>query len=418
MTFRKCFLLGAMTLALALPALVSCGKPPDPKLFNANEPPGDAIDEEEDTSRTSENAFDDAEPAEAFTEYAEDLRAGRSRAETIYFGNLDELDQAAYYYPYEEEYDAGQKSVFIENYLRRQGVEDAPSGVAYNAQGNPLAEYYIPEDDTFCFVIHFWDDYLLNPETRESVYTDIVYCATFRLREHDKAGNILYDLNPEGEVARERLYDAQGRRTADVSYEYVSGFPFPFVTDYWDADADSAPLSADLLCRNQKMWFDKNRAQFDASGRFIGYEGGGETVKEFLSYSCTCVYDAGGNIDAILEDMPERVEKELERMEGADLSDRLSGSIAFDDRENGNIRTVEYLRDTFTHGTTDSSGKIYYDEAGRMIRNAYYITHGRHNNIFLYEKDSKRPWACLYWCNFGNGFEDIHLFLPESEPSL
>lgn len=410
---RKSFLLGAMTLAFALSALVSCGKPLDPELFDANKPPADAFDEEEkDTSRTSEDAFGDAEPAEVFTEYAEDLQAGRSRAETVYFGYLDELEQAAYYYPFEEEYDAGQKSVFIENYLRRQGVEDAPSGATYNAQGNPLAEYYILEDDAFCFVVHFWDDYLVNRETGESIYTDIVYCATFRLRERDKAGNILCDPNPEGEVARERLYDAQGRRMADVSYEYVSAFPFPFVTDYWEADADYAPLSADLLCRNQKMWFDKNRAQFDASGSFIGYEGGGETVKEFLSHSCTCVYDAVGNIEAILEDMPEWIEKERRTVEGADLSDRLSGNIAFGDRENGNIRIAEYWRDSYTHGTTDSSGEIHYDEAGRMIRNVYYITHGRHNDIFLYNEDSKRPWACLYWCSFGNGFEEIRLFLP------
>jgi hypothetical protein len=164
------------------------------------------------------------------------------------------------------------------------------------------------------------------------------------------------------------------------------------------------------------MWFDKNGAQFDASGRFIGYEGGW-TGKAFFLYPSICVYDAAGELESILEYMPEEVEKELWRVESSDFSDRISGSIVFSRHKNGNIRAAEYWRDSRTHGTTDQTGKIYYDEAGRMICNTHYITHGEHVNIFLYEGDSNRPWACLYWCSFGNVFKQMILYKAASPVS-
>jgi len=47
-----------------------------------------------------------------------------------------------------------------------------------------------------------------------------------------------------------------------------------------------------------------------------------------------------------------------------------------------------------------------------MTHGDYYITHGRHYYIYLYEGESDRPWACIGFCTFGGGLSDFYLFQP------
>jgi hypothetical protein len=79
---------------------------------------------------------------------------------------------------------------------------------------------------------------------------------------------------------------------------------------------------------------------------------------------------------------------------------------------NGILSSIDYWRSSSVHGTSDSSGKIYYDKNGRMIDNHYYVTSGGQDKIFLYQGESRMPWACIYWDSFINNFEKIYLFLP------
>lgn len=48
-----------------------------------------------------------------------------------------------------------------------------------------------------------------------------------------------------------------------------------------------------------------------------------------------------------------------------------------------------------------------------MLSNEYYVTHGEHMDIYLYEEDSDMPWGVIRWCCSAPGFEDIYLFLPQ-----
>jgi hypothetical protein len=45
-----------------------------------------------------------------------------------------------------------------------------------------------------------------------------------------------------------------------------------------------------------------------------------------------------------------------------------------------------------------------------MIYNSFYVTHGLDIITYLYDEDSKRPWAILQWCSICNGFIEIFLF--------
>ena len=79
----------------------------------------------------------------------------------------------------------------------------------------------------------------------------------------------------------------------------------------------------------------------------------------------------------------------------------------------GNINSIEYLRSSYSHGTSDSTGRILYDDKGRMVYNGFYITHGGDAGIFLYEGDSRMPWCVLRWCSYLPGFEEAYLFLQQ-----
>lgn len=85
------------------------------------------------------------------------------------------------------------------------------------------------------------------------------------------------------------------------------------------------------------------------------------------------------------------------------------------DYKNGVISEADYSRSADMHGTWDCQGQIYYDKSGRMTDNSYYVTHGGQDHIFLYNGDSKMPWACIYWDSFYNGFEQIYLFMPNEK---
>lgn len=60
-----------------------------------------------------------------------------------------------------------------------------------------------------------------------------------------------------------------------------------------------------------------------------------------------------------------------------------SGQVEFKFSENGILAEAEYRLSPWSHGIHDSSGTIEYDEKGRMIRNAYCVTHGGHTDISL-----------------------------------
>ncbi|MDE6738101.1 MAG: hypothetical protein K2K07_03285 [Lachnospiraceae bacterium] len=355
------------------------------------------------------------------TELGKDSQGNYDYLENIYQWEatcgFDANDTEDSYNPYDDDYDVDYVGTFVEEYLEKQGIRKTePDGTVYNRRGEPVVEYYIEEtENKYCFVVHWWGDYWIDYEAGTSEYMDAVYCTAHALKESDQTGTILYNIDEENGITRERLYDTEGMRKADVSYDNMTGAPVSLITDYWYIDT-GYDAGRDVLCRSQKFWFDEEQVEFDESGRFVRYHGiceadengdgnlsqGGMTVYDrYFDHPCTCSYDEKGRLKIIEEDLlPEEEEYEREN----------SGQVEFQYDENDILAESEYRLSPWSHGFNDSSGTIEYDEKGRMIRNAYYVSHGGHTDIFLYKEDSNLPWACLNLCSQGRGFTNVYLF--------
>ena len=356
-----------------------------------------------------ENAFKDIDFSNIITEYMIDLQTPHSYSENIYHNAFDGLDQA-HYHPYEAGYSEEQKAGFIQNYLSEQGInKDTPVSATYNHSGEPLAEVYIAENNRITFIMHLWGDFWLDYKAGTSFYTNAVYCATIQLGEDTQAGNIIYNIIPENNAITEKLYDAQGKRMANIAYEYISDNPFPFVTDYWNVDSGQVPIS-EALCRGQKFLFRKDRSTFDESKKLISYNGaiGTSSMVEPLNSSFIFLYAEGNQLETIKENLTEG-EMQARLTSRKESNKYLPGEIKFTYKDD-TLLNVDYYYSPSGFATTDFSGKIFYDEKGRMLINEYYITHGSHINIFLYEENEQRPWACLYWCSFSNCFESVYVY--------
>lgn len=368
--------------------------------------------------RANGNIADAKETLETETDFGIDRRAGSGSAELVYEWSSTGLNSDngyAMYHPYDDDYDMSKVDAFVQNYLQEQGInKETPDGVSYNQNGDLFVEYYVDkEKGQYCFIVHLWGEYWLDYDNGISQYRDAVYCTTYTLHDDDKAGYVLREQNPIQNTNRERLYDRWGKKAAEVSYEYVSQMPFPLITESWNF---TAGFSSIPLIRNQKMWFYKELVQFDADGRFFSYIGQSdeeyEYAREYFPYSCRTVYGIDGRLKAIQEELQEY---DIEMGWGWwDDSIDYSGQISFDYYEDGTIKSADYIRSSYTHGTTDSNGNITYDQKGRMIYNDYYVTHGGDASIYVYEEDSDMPWCVLCWCSYAPGFEAAYLFLPVS----
>ena len=62
------------------------------------------------------------------------------------------------------------------------------------------------------------DDY----EAGTSEYRDAVYCTTHVLEESDQMGTLLYNIDEENGITRERLYDTDGMRKADIRISFFT----------------------------------------------------------------------------------------------------------------------------------------------------------------------------------------------------
>ncbi len=359
-------------------------------------------------------AADARKMPEEETDFGRERLETEGCVETIYgwsaFGSVSE---GAYgiYEPYAEDYDAGRVREFIRGYLQAQGIEkEEPDGVTYWRSGDLFTEYYADkEKGQYCFIVHFWNDYWMDDEYTVSRYQDAVYCTTYTLEEEGRWGSLIREWDEEENRGEERLYDKYGKRMAEAVYEYMPGTPFPFVLKSRNLDSNFHPS---LLLRNQKTWFYKEFSAFDEAGRFLSYKGSGEEngKGEYLCYPCWTVHDETGRLKLIREEL-QQCDREKWGWwdEGIDYSGQME---IFYDGE-GNINSIEYLRSSYSHGTSDSTGRILYDDKGRMVYNSFYITHGGDAWIFLYEGDSDMPWCVLRWCSYLPGFEEAYLFLQQ-----
>ena len=347
------------------------------------------------------------------TEFETALQGNFDYVETIYYWETGE--DKVFTSHNHDDYDADKIPQFIEDYLKKQGTyKEKPDGITYTYftrdedLNGSYVEYYEVERK-YSFVFHVWGEYWVDPEAGTSEWLEDVYCATVTLDEESREGNLIHTYDAGRGITNEELYDEWGTKMSDVSYEYLSDIPFPFITEYWNLDTHY-DLVHSALCREQKAWFYKEQAEFDADGRFIRYNGNinPRDYKEYFPYPCTCIYDASGRLEAIREELQDY---DIEMGWGWwDDAVDYSGQMEFNYEKSGQLSTVEYLRSSYMHGSYDSSGTIYYDGEGRMIDNSHYVTHGGDSHIYLYKEDSDKPWVCLNWCSFVPGFESIYIY--------
>jgi hypothetical protein len=146
---------------------------------------------------------------------------------------------------------------------------------------------------------------------------------------------------------------------------------------------------------NQRFWLDKKFTVFNEAGKPTGYNA--DLYNWWNSYHNETVYndfvyDEKGKLIAIREEFTEEDENNNGIWEFAT-------DITLKYREDDTINTVDYRffywGSYCNRGSGDSTGEIFYDEKERIIYRTYYMTHGFHSCFYLYEGDSKRPWAYI-----------------------
>ena len=315
------------------------------------------------------------------------------------------------------------EDIFILDIQRGPGVdsdlEGAPfeDGAAYNkAYLQKHGTYKNTPDRVDQFEDIWYDDwrieeYTNNGKTSCIIYNDgLKYCFTYTQEDLKKIGSIAYDKTHES------LYDAEENLIASISYEYLKGIPFPLIdgfsgakqfAEYTDKHRECGDFF--VLNRSNKFWLYKDLAVFDGT-RVIGYNGlknSGDSykkqpivdhlMKEFI-------YDKNGKLKRIQEKFPEDWD-EYDFDPGEFCSE-----ITLDYRSDDTLKMVDYSFGWGGYGTFDCTGKIYNDKLGRMMNMRYYVTHGAHYFFYLYEGESKRPWACIGLCTFGFGVDNFYLF--------
>ncbi|MDF2542841.1 MAG: hypothetical protein K0S47_2559 [Herbinix sp.] len=287
----------------------------------------------------------------------------------IYLGyNMDEKD----------------RDTFIKAYLQERGIEkEEPDGVSYY-NGKKITEYYRNDElRKVCFV--------LRPLGDSS--TDGCFCVTLNMDDMKTIGNISYRSDQEKDTVNESLYDTNGKQTAQIAYRYAPYAPFPLITEFEDEN-NYIDTIGDVLYRSQKFWLYERLAKFDEAGKWIGYDGDIYQPDSIKSYY-TCSYDSSGKLIKIEGDFSKsNIESNIDK-DLKDKNNEVKSDITLCYQQNGKLDTVKYQRSPLVYGTTDQTGEIHYDEAGRILYEDSYITHGTINKFYLYKDDERTPWACI-----------------------
>ena len=348
--------------------------------------------------------------SEDLKEFKENLSGGEKTESVLIWSNFDysshksREEKEPFFYKYDD-------TLAVNTYLQERGMfKETPDKIIYGGESY-IVEYYVNGDKRqTSFIIYF-------KETSTSCcsYGGGLCCMTISWDDLDELGSIKYDCNQNGDAVYEDLYNADGEHITNLSYEYFDGVPLPFIKEnafyksFALSDKDIGMYSyfrESVLNRNQKFWFYRDFAVFDAKGKVAGINDDTEFnynhFKEFL-------YDENGRLKEIREHFSEDEKITMPEFIELDFSVDFSGTIRFDYRENDKLSATDYGYFYYNHPTYDFSGHIHYDEQGRMIYKNYYVTHGCHTDIYLYDGDSKRPWAYIEMCEGCNPFV-IYLF--------
>lgn len=341
----------------------------------------------------------------AATMYLSDENLDRTQWED----KLRETRQIPYYIK------ADRRDALIREYLKEHGItQELPDGSAL-VDGKPLLEYYRDWNRQItCVVLHAWGMFYNDPdaivkaaangtfdklskEEQEKIYEtslqEVTYCTTLHWNQLEKIGRLAHNRREDSQIIQETFYDSEGMKQASISYEYIDGIPFSFITEYHKPESGRKERASyavtDILNRTQRFWLFTNRAEWDENGKWLKYNGSLHSGSR-----AWCYYDKAGRLQSIQEESDEFGEY-------FNCSD-----IMFHYRDNGSLDTMKYSFMTARRNTYDSSGTAYYDEQGRMIYRIYYVSNGNRYCFYLYNEDEQLPWACMELCSQAYSSDD------------
>ena len=307
--------------------------------------------------------------------------------------------------------DIDQIDTLLATYLYDRGISFDDLKSRNSVEGNHIVEFYTDsESEASCYIVRFLD---------ESGIVQSAFAISYLWSDLQVVGEIIYESSKNGEVVSEMFSNTDDTETASISFQYYAGVPFPFISE---AEVPVEPIY-NVLNRGQRFWLYESAAIIDANGTVVGY--GNDFQYKYddklalEGFAASFIYDDAGRLITVVEEFL-----------AEDGTDALfpSNMISIDYYDTGALETVDYLfsprfgarrsENQRNRGTTDGSGRIRYDEQGRMVYRSYYVTHGRHYCVYLYEDNTTRPWAIVEFCSmvysseagYGND-ASIYLFL-------
>ena len=272
-----------------------------------------------------------------------------------------------------------QQELLVNEYLRKMNTyQETPDSITYD-NGKPLVDYYSDKaKGKMSFVFYFYGDNSECQAENTDVSQVAIACTTINLSDYQEIGYLSYTCDDQQRTNHESLLDTKKNLIASIDYQYLNSIPFPFITKYEDT-SNHNDITDDVLNINQKFWIYKEKAKFDNTGKWSGYAA--DIYNKNSGYSFTCAYDTNGNLVKIIGEM--------------DNEPDIPNEVNLVYQNSGFLGTVDYTRPSTIYGTADSSGKIHYDDKGRMIYIENYITHGTQYTFYLYNGENKRPWVCI-----------------------
>ncbi len=272
-----------------------------------------------------------------------------------------------------ENYVDGSIEPYVEEYLRAKNTYKELPDKTFYYNDEVLAECYINEEDG---VVSFIINSIFGYEDK--------LMTTYDLRVYEEQGLVQYETNNQGYTTSEILYDVDGNNIDEVLYSYKNGIPFAFIESQRSPEIyEDRYMMIPKTLGFDKFWFYEDSATFNEKGEMTLYESKMHYPQEELGgyeYSVKYENDKIKKITNLHTEKSEFYDSEFE--------DYIECFY-----EDDKIDIVRYVRTG--EGTSDSSGTLRYDDLGRIVTNSFYYTSGSGVNYYLYEGDSRRPFAII-----------------------
>ncbi len=286
-----------------------------------------------------------------------------------------------------------EKREIVYKYLRGKNMyKEKPDGIMYR-QAVPFIEYYLDDQNNkMSFVIHIWDDYFVDSESKATVFTNAILCTTLYKDELTKIGTLTSTYRENGTVISKQLSDLKNGELAYFEYQYVSGVPFPFIIEE-KISIDDKELINSLSEVFHEYWLYKEKAIFNEMEEWIRYDG------NIFLQSNDGTFECLSNENGMLEKMKEPLNgSDLERKERPN-DYRLSSEVSILYDENRKLESLNYWRSSMNYSTWYNWGTKHYDEQQRILYASYSVTHGFHDRFYLYHDTEPQPWICIEICS-------------------